>query len=120
MSTVLLLIVSNIFMTFAWYWHFRWGKPDTGWGTIIILSWLCALPEYALAVPANRLGHVSLGGPFTAPQLKIIQEAIALGVFIVFSATVLREMPGWRFFVATALILAGLAVALGGRAPVAG
>ncbi len=119
MSTVLLLVASNCFMTFAWYWHLRWGRADAGWGQLILLSWLCALPEYALAVPANRLGHTSLGGPFTAPQLKLIQEAIALGVFVVFSAAVLREVPTWRFLVAAVLIFAGLAVALGGRAPLA-
>jgi uncharacterized protein (DUF486 family) len=119
MSTVLLLIASNCFMTFAWYWHLRWGKADSSWGSLILLSWLIALPEYALAVPANRLGHASLGGPFSAPQLKLIQEAIALGIFVIFSAAVLREMPTWRFFVAAGLIVAGLAVALGGRPSVA-
>ncbi len=70
MRTVLLLLASNIFMTAAWYWHLRKGEgsgPALPLIGIIAISWLLALPEYCLAVPANRLGHVSLGGPFTAP-----------------------------------------------------
>ena len=84
MNTILLLIASNIFMTVAWYWHLKApaAYPLIGF---IIISWLIALPEYCLAVPANRLGHISLGGAFTAPQLKMIQEAISLSVFIIFS-----------------------------------
>ena len=114
MKTALLLCVSNIFMTTAWYWHLRsHGRPLA---VFIGLSWLIALPEYALAVPANRIGHIANGGPFTAPQLKMLQEGIALTVFLVFSAVVLKEPPRWTDLAGMALILGGLAVALAGRA----
>jgi uncharacterized protein len=114
MNTVLLLIASNIFMTVAWYWHLKApaAYPLIGF---IVISWLIALPEYCLAVPANRLGHVSLGGAFTAPQLKIIQEAISLSVFVVFSILVLKESPRWQEYAGMVLIMAGLALALSGR-----
>jgi hypothetical protein len=114
MNTILLLIASNIFMTVAWYWHLKApaAYPLIGF---IIISWLIALPEYCLAVPANRLGHVSLGGAFTAPQLKMIQEAISLVVFIIFSLLILKESPRWQDYVGMVLIMAGLAVALSGR-----
>ncbi|MBI2362744.1 MAG: DMT family protein, partial [Elusimicrobia bacterium] len=72
MKTVLLLVASNVFMTFAWYGHLRY-KGFPLWG-VILASWLIALPEYALQVPANRLGH----GYFSAPQLKILQEGISI------------------------------------------
>ncbi len=78
----------------------------------IVISWLIALPEYCLAVPANRIGHVSTGGAFTASQLKIIQEAIALITFVGFSLTILKEAPRWQDYVGMLLILAGLTVAL--------
>lgn len=89
--TVLLLIGSNTFMTWAWYGHLKkasWSIP-----LAIGVSWLIALPEYMLQVPANRIGHVSQGGPFTASQLKIVQEAVTLGVFMVFAWLVLKERP---------------------------
>ena len=112
--TVGLLIASNVFMTFAWYYHLK----HKGWSllTAIAISWLIALPEYILQVPANRLGHVSHGGPFAAPQLKVIQEAITLGVFTVFSIWVLREKLRWTDGVAFALVMAGVAVSVLGRA----
>ncbi len=114
MNTILLLVASNIFMTAAWYWHLKApaAYPLIGF---IIISWLIALPEYCLAVPANRLGHISLGGAFTAPQLKMIQEAISLSVFIIFSLLILKESPRWQDYVGMVLIMAGLAVALSGR-----
>src|SRR6516162_852489 len=73
--TVILLLCSNIFMTVAWYGHLKFKR----WPllVVILLSWLIALPEYALQVPANRLGY----GQFTAAQLKIIQEVISITVF---------------------------------------
>jgi uncharacterized protein len=113
MKTALLLLASNIFMTTAWYWHLK--APGKALWVFILLSWLIALPEYSLAVPANRIGHVSFGGPFTAPQLKIMQEGIALLVFVVFTIVVLKETPRWTDFAGMGLILAGLAVALVGR-----
>src|SRR4051812_11788313 len=84
MRTVLLLLCSNIFMTIAWYGHLSSKyKSAAMWG-VILVSWLIALPEYALQVPANRLGHAQ----FSAPQLKIIQEAISIVVFIGFTIMV--------------------------------
>ena len=115
LTTVLLLIGSNCFMTWAWYGHLKkaaWTLP-----VAILISWLIALPEYALQVPANRLGHFAHGGPFTAAQLKIIQEAITLVVFIAFAALVLKERPRANEFIAMALILAAVAIAMMGRTP---
>lgn len=111
--TVLLLVASNTFMTFAWYYHLK----RRAWPlvTAIAISWLIALPEYILQVPANRLGHVSGGGPFSAPQLKVLQEAITLVVFAVFSTLVLRERLRWTDGVAMVLVLAAVAVAMWGR-----
>ena len=89
MTTALMLLCSNLFMTTAWYWHLRAG-PRPLW-TFIAISWLLALPEYCLAVPANRIGHVSNGGPFSAPQLKILQEAITLVVFVPFAILYMKQ-----------------------------
>jgi uncharacterized protein (DUF486 family) len=116
--TVLLLIGSNCFMTWAWYGHLK----KTGWTipVAIGISWLIAFPEYLLQVPANRIGHISQGGPFTAAQLKILQEAITMTVFIVFAIVVLKEKPRWNEGVAFVLIFAGVVVAMMGRAPVVG
>jgi uncharacterized protein (DUF486 family) len=113
--TVLLLIGSNCFMTWAWYGHLK----KTGWTipVAIGISWLIAFPEYLLQVPANRIGHISQGGPFTAAQLKILQEAITMTVFIVFAILVLKEKPRWNEGVAFVLIFAGVVVAMMGRAP---
>jgi uncharacterized protein len=113
--TVLLLVGSNCFMTWAWYGHLK----KTGWTipVAIGISWLIAFPEYLLQVPANRIGHISQGGPFTAAQLKILQEAITMTVFIVFAVLVLKEKPRWNEGVAFVLIFAGVVVAMMGRAP---
>ena len=82
-GAVSLLVLSNTFMTFAWYYHVK----HKAWPllTAIAISWLIALPEYCLQVPANRMGHVDYGGPLTLPQLKIIQEVITLSVFVPFA-----------------------------------
>lgn len=87
--TILLLTASNAFMTLAWYGHLRfkemsWGK-NLGLAAIILISWGIALFEYALQVPANRIGYNQNGGPFSLVQLKVIQEVITLVVFVVFS-----------------------------------
>ncbi len=113
LSTVLLLVASNTFMTFAWYYHLK----GQGWSlfTAIAVSWLIALPEYILQVPANRLGHVQHGGPFTLPQLKIIQEAITLTVFGVFSIVVMHERLRTTDLIAFGLILAGVVVGMLGK-----
>ena len=112
LSTVLLLIGSNVFMTVAWYGHLKraWGIP-----LAVLLSWLIALPEYALQVPANRIGHAGHGGPFTAPQLKIIQEVITLAVFTIFTITVLKERPRIHDVIAFVLIFAAVIVSMMGR-----
>jgi uncharacterized protein (DUF486 family) len=116
--TVLLLIASNVFMTYAWYYHLK----QKGWSLVaaVAVSWLIALPEYMLQVPANRLGHVQHGGPFTAAQLKIIQEAITLTVFGVFSLVVLGEKLRWTDIVAFGLVMAGVAVGMMGKQSAAG
>jgi len=106
MRTVILLILSNIFMTMAWYGHLKFKHAPLL--VVIALSWLIALPEYALQVPANRFGH----GRFTAPQLKIIQEAISITVFILFSILYLRETPNWRAGAAFVLILLAVVIAV--------
>ena len=87
--TIALLIVSNIFMTFAWYGHLKLQQINvftqhTPLIFVILLSWLLALPEYSCQVPASRIGFVGNGGPFTLMQLKVIQEVITLSVFTVF------------------------------------
>jgi len=104
--TVLLLIGSNAFMTLAWYGHLRF--KSTQLIVVILVSWLIALPEYALQVPANRIGH----GQFTAPQLKIIQEVISISVFVVFSFLYLKELPRWNDWIAFGLIVAAVLVML--------
>ena len=111
MPTFLLLLVSNIFMTVAWYWHLRGGmhKPIF-W--VILISWGIAFFEYCLAVPANRLGFAH---GWTAGQLKIIQEAIALTVFGVFMVMVLGEPLGWRHVAAFACIMAAVGFMFIGR-----
>lgn len=112
LSTVALLFGSNAFMTWAWYGHLKksWALPAA-----IVISWLIALPEYILQVPANRLGHFAHGGPFTAPQLKIVQEAITLAVFTVFSVLVLKERPRVHDGIAFVLIFAAVVVSMLGR-----
>jgi uncharacterized protein (DUF486 family) len=106
--TILLLICSNAFMTFAWYGHLRYKSASLV--PVILVSWLIALPEYAFQVPANRIGHNS--GAFTTPQLKIIQEVISISVFVVFSALWLRELPRWNEWLAFGLILGAVALLL--------
>jgi uncharacterized protein len=95
MSTILLLIGSNIFMTFAWYGHLKYGHSWPLWQAILI-SWGIALIEYCLAVPANRLGYVQ----FSGFQLKIIQEVVTLIVFMAFAMLFLKEKLAWNHLVA--------------------
>lgn len=113
MTTILLLLGSNLFMTAAWYWHLKFKHWPIAW--VVALSWLIALPEYCLQVPGNRIGH----GAFTAPQLKIIQEAISISVFIAFSILYLGETPKGADLLSFVLILSGIAVAMWGRMPAA-
>lgn len=111
MPTILLLILSNIFMTVAWYWHLKGGmaKPLL---TVIFISWAIAFVEYCLAVPANRIGFAH---GWSAGQLKVAQEAIALVIFGIFMVTVLGEPLHWRHFAAFACIMAAVAFLFVGR-----
>lgn len=111
--TILLLVGSNTFMTYAWYYHLK--QPKWTLLIAIMLSWLIALPEYLLQVPANRLGHMAQGGAFTLPQLKILQEAITLVVFTIFSILVAKETPRKEDAVAFVLVLAAVAVSMWGK-----
>ena len=96
---VILLTISNIFMTFAWYGHLKF-KSTALW-TVVLASWGIAFFEYCFQVPANRIGHEF----FTAPQLKIMQEAITILVFSIFSALYLKEALRWNDIVGFILIL---------------
>jgi uncharacterized protein (DUF486 family) len=112
MSTVLLLIASNVFMTFAWYGHLKYGHDWPLWKAILV-SWSIALLEYCLAVPANRLGY----GTFSGFQLKIAQEVITLVVFVGFALTVLKERLAWNYVVAFAFLGAAAFFAFAFKVP---
>jgi len=99
MYTIFLLILSNIFMTFAWYGHLKYGHDWSLW-KVILVSWGIALFEYCLAVPANRIGYEH----FSGFQLKIIQEVITLSVFIVFAIFFLKEKLAWNYIAAFACL----------------
>ncbi|MDD5870123.1 MAG: DMT family protein [Bacteroidales bacterium] len=111
--TVVLLIISNVFMTLAWYGHLRLGELgiSRNWPlyVVILFSWLIALAEYSFQVPANRLGYVGNGGPFTLVQLKVLQEAITLVVFTIV-ATVLFQGQSirWNHIVSFVLLIAAV------------
>jgi uncharacterized protein (DUF486 family) len=100
LQTILLLTVSNVFMTFAWYGHLKY-KDSRLWVAILV-SWLIAFVEYCFQVPANRIGH----GRFSAAELKTIQEVITLVVFCVFSVAYLGESIRWNHAVGFGLIVA--------------
>ncbi len=93
MKTIGLLVLSNVFMTFAWYGHLKF-KSVPLWQAIVV-SWLIAFVEYCLQVPANRWGH----GTYSAAQLKIMQEVITLVVFCVFSVLYLKEPLRWNYLI---------------------
>lgn len=108
--TILMLICSNVFMTFAWYGNLKLTelKINTDWPLILIIlcSWGLAFFEYCFMIPANRVGAQINGGPFSLMQLKIIQEAISLTVFTVIVATVFKGEPiRWNHLVAFGCIL---------------
>lgn len=104
MLTIVLLLMSNIFMTIAWYGHLKYKNVPLM--KVIFVSWGIALFEYCFQVPANRFGY----GRFTAAQLKIIQEVITLSVFSVFSVFYLGEKFHWKYGVGFALMLAAVFV----------
>jgi uncharacterized protein (DUF486 family) len=94
-STIGLLVISNVFMTFAWYGHLRF--KDFNWFAalpliaVVLLSWGIALFEYLFQVPANRIGFDGNGGPFNLWQLKVMQEVISLVVFSIFTILVFKQ-----------------------------
>lgn len=93
MLTILLLLCSNVFMTFAWYGHLKFKQTPII--TVIFISWLIALAEYCFMVPANRIGS----NHFSVAQLKTIQEVITLVVFSIFSVFYLKESLKWNYLV---------------------
>lgn len=102
MKTIGLLLISNIFMTFAWYGHLKF--KDISLWKIIIVSWGIAFLEYCFMVPANRIGH----GQYSAAQLKTIQEVVTLTVFAAFSVLYLKEEIKWNYIVSFLLIIAAV------------
>lgn len=113
MKTILLLCVSNVFMTFAWYGHLKYWHDKPLWLTVL-LSWGVAFFEYLLMVPANRLGY----GHFSGYQLKIIQETITLVVFVGFAWLVLNEKLRWNIAVSFLFIALAVFFAFGfGKTP---
>ncbi len=111
--TVFMLILSNVFMTFAWYGNLKLQEMNLikDWPLIgiIVLSWGLALFEYAFMIPANRIGSQITGGPFNLMQLKVIQEVISLSVFTIFVSLLFKgERFHWNHFVSFGLIIAAV------------
>ncbi len=111
MRTVALLVLSNIFMTFAWYAHLKHLR-EKPWLIAVLFSWGIAFFEYLLQVPANRMGY----GHFSLAQLKILQEIITLTVFGFYAAFYMREAPGRDFFFAALCMGAAAYFMFRGRA----
>jgi len=109
MLTVMLLVISNTFMTFAWYGHLKHRNAPIL--EAIVISWLIAFGEYCFQVPANRIGY----GRFTGYQLKIIQECITLLVFVIFAYFYLGESLRWNYALSFACIFAAVLFAFWGR-----
>lgn len=112
-TTIGLLLLSNTFMTLAWYGHLRfkehpvWAK----WGlfSVVLISWGIAFFEYCLQVPANRIGYAGYGGPFSLVQLKVIQEVVTLVVFALFTLIAFRgEALRWNHLLAALLLVAAV------------
>jgi uncharacterized protein (DUF486 family) len=101
LQPILLLVVSNVFMTFAWYGHLKF--TDRPLWLVVVASWGIAFFEYCLAVPANRIGH----GTYSAAELKTIQEVVTLAVFAVFSVAYLGERITINHVIGFALICVG-------------
>ena len=112
--TILLLICSNIFMTFAWYGHIKLQQmkvmsDNTPLYVVILLSWLLALAEYSFQVPANRMGFIGNGGAFSLMQLKVIQEVISILVFTVFTMFLFKgESLHWNHVAAFGCLIAAV------------
>ena len=112
--TILLLVISNCFMTFAWYGHLKLQTmgvitDHTPLIVVILASWLLALPEYICQVNGNRIGFEGNGGPFTLMQLKIIQEVLSITIFIVFTVLVFKgQTLQWNHFAAFLCLVAAV------------
>lgn len=111
--TILLLLLSNIFMTFAWYGHLKLQDMgiSSGWPIwlVILFSWGIALFEYSLQIPANRIGYAGNGGVYSLIQLKVIQEVISLSVFTVFVVVLFKgETLHWNHLLSFALLVAAV------------
>ena len=104
MTTIVLLTISNIFMTFAWYGHLKYREVPLF--KVILISWGIAFAEYCFQVPANRIGSYE----FSAAQLKTIQEVITLSVFMVFSVLYLKQPIRWNYIVGFVLMVMSVAV----------
>ena len=104
MKTIILLIISNVFMTMAWYGHLKY-KASPLW-KVILFSWLIASVEYCFQVPANRIGSYQ----FSTAQLKTIQEMITLVIFSIFSVTYLKEQLKWNYVVGFTMIIGAVFV----------
>jgi uncharacterized protein len=105
-----LLVLSNTFMTFAWYGHLKYGQlkwfEHAGFFSFILISWGLAFFEYIFQVPANRIGFRENGGPFSLVELKVIQEVTNLTIFVIFVVAFFRnESLRWNHFVAFALLI---------------
>ena len=108
--TVVLLVVSNLFMTLAWYGHLKFNEMSwfskLSLPAIVVVSWSIAFFEYSFQVPANRIGSDVTGGPFSLWQLKILQEAITLVVFSVFVLFFFKDQPiKWNHIVGFAFMI---------------
>lgn len=101
---ILLLVASNVFMTFAWYGHLKFKTSPLY--VVVLVSWGIAFVEYWFAVPANRIGHQA----YSAAELKTMQEVITLAVFVVFSVLYLKEAITWNHLLGFALIAGGAAI----------
>src|ERR1700689_4529528 len=104
MVTIVLLTISNVFMTFAWYGHLKYRSVPLF--KVILVSWMIAFFEYCFQVPANRIGSYE----FTAAQLKTIQEVITLTVFAAFSVLYLKQPLKWNYLAGFAMIVAAVGV----------
>lgn len=109
LTTIFLLLCSNVFMTLAWYGHLKMAElkwfqhlPLIG---VILISWGIAFFEYCLQVPANRMGFLGNGGPFNLMQLKIIQEVITLTVFVIFSVIAFKMQIRWNHILAALFMI---------------
>ncbi len=104
LKAILLLFASNAFMTCAWYGHLKWFHNKALW-PVIFIAWGIAFFEYCFQVPANRIGNLE---GWSGYQLKVVQEAITLVVFVAFATIYLKEKLQWNYLVGFGLVLAGV------------